>query len=67
VNVKEHGFFKPFSGYMAGEEYAFVKTFSYFPGNPKKYNRLTTSSQVILFDYDVGFPPCFMRADWAQG
>ena len=48
MDVNDHGFIKPFSGYMAGEEYAFVKTFSYFPGNPKKYNRPTTSSQVIL-------------------
>ena len=67
MDVNDHGFIKPFSGYMVGEEYAFVKTFSYFPGNPKKYNRPTTSSQVILFDYETGLPACFMSADWVTG
>ena len=33
MNVGEDGFIKPFSGFLAGEEYAFVKTFSYFPIN----------------------------------
>jgi len=41
MDVNDNGFIKPFSGYIAGEEYAFVKSFSYFPGNPKKYNRPT--------------------------
>jgi len=36
MDVNDDGFVKPFSGYIAGEEYAFVKSFSYFPGNPKK-------------------------------
>lgn len=67
MNVNDDGFIKPFSGYIAGEEYAYVKSFSYFPGNPKKYNRPTTSSQVILLDYETGLPVCFMGANWITG
>ena len=67
MDVDNHGFIKPFSGYISGEEYAFVKSFSYFPGNPEKYNRPTTSSQVILLDYETGLPACFMGADWVTG
>jgi len=67
MDVNDDGFVKPFSGYIAGEEYAFVKSFSYFPGNPKKYNRPTTCSQVILLDYETGLPVCFMGADWVTG
>ena len=67
MNVDEDGFIKPFSGYLLGEEYAFVKSFSYFPGNPSKYNRPTTSSQVILYDSETGLPVCFMGADWLTG
>ncbi len=67
MDVNDDGFIKPFSGYIAGEEYAFVKSFSYFPGNPEKYNRPTTCSQVILLDYETGLPACFMGADWVTG
>ncbi|MBT3190136.1 MAG: ornithine cyclodeaminase family protein [Anaerolineae bacterium] len=67
MDVNDDGFIKPFSGYIAGEEYAFVKSFSYFPGNPTKYNRPTTCSQVILLDYETGLPACFMGADWVTG
>lgn len=67
MDVNDDGFIKPFSGYIAGEEYAFVKSFSYFPGNPTKYNRPTTCSQVILLDYETGLPVCFMGADWVTG
>ena len=31
MSVGEDAFIKPFSGYIEGEELAFVKTFSYFP------------------------------------
>jgi ornithine cyclodeaminase/alanine dehydrogenase-like protein (mu-crystallin family) len=62
MNVGEDGFIKPFSGYIEGEELAFVKTFSYFPINPKKYNRPTTSSMVILLDAETGLPACLMEA-----
>jgi hypothetical protein len=54
MDVGDFGFIKPFSGYIEGEEYAFVKSFSYFPGNPEKYSRPTTSSQVILIDAETG-------------
>lgn len=67
MNVNQDGFIKPFSGYLAGEEYAFVKTFSYFPSNPEKFNRPTTSSMVILFDATNGLPVCMMEAGWVTG
>jgi ornithine cyclodeaminase/alanine dehydrogenase-like protein (mu-crystallin family) len=64
MNVGEAGFIKPFSGYLAGEELAFVKTFSFFPGNPERVGRSTTSSMVLLFDADTGLPVCLMEASW---
>ncbi len=48
MDVGDAGFIKPFSGYLLGEELAFVKTFSYFPKNPEIYSRPTTSSMVRL-------------------
>jgi ornithine cyclodeaminase len=62
--VGEEGFIKPFSGYLAGEEMAFVKTFSYFPGNPARFGRPTTSSMVLLFDAETGLPVCLMEGGW---
>ncbi|MGD9374914.1 MAG: ornithine cyclodeaminase family protein, partial [Anaerolineae bacterium] len=62
--VGEGGFIKPFSGYMAGEALAFVKTFSYFPNNPVRFGRGTTSSMVLLFDAETGLPVCLMEAGW---
>lgn len=67
MNVGKDGFIKPFSGYMAGEEYAFVKTFSFFPINPEKFKRPPTSSMVILFDAESGLPACVMEASWVTG
>jgi ornithine cyclodeaminase/alanine dehydrogenase-like protein (mu-crystallin family) len=67
MNVGEDGFIKPFSGYIDGESLAFVKTFSYFPVNPEKYKRPTTSSMVILLDAETGLPACFMEAGWITG
>jgi ornithine cyclodeaminase len=67
MDVGDNGFIKPFSGYIAGEDHAFVKTFSYFPANPEKYGRPTTSSIVILFDHETGLPACFMEASWVTG
>lgn len=67
MDVGETGFIKPFSGYIEGEEYAFVKTFSYFPINTEKYNRPTTSSMVILLDAETGLPACLMEASWVTG
>lgn len=65
--VDEAGFIKPFSGYISGEEYAYVKSFSYFPDNPQKYKTATTSSMVLLFDAETGFPACVMEASWVTG
>jgi ornithine cyclodeaminase/alanine dehydrogenase-like protein (mu-crystallin family) len=61
MNVGEAGFIKPFSGYLAGEELAFVKTFSFFPDNPERYGHTTTSSMVLLFDAETGLPVCLME------
>jgi ornithine cyclodeaminase/alanine dehydrogenase-like protein (mu-crystallin family) len=65
MDVGDAGFIKPFSGFMAGEELAFVKTFSYFPGNPERFGCPTTSSLVLLFDAETGLPVCLMEAGWA--
>ena len=67
MNVGQDSFIKPFSGYIEGESLAFVKTFSYFPINPKKFNRPTTSSMVLLLDAETGLPACFMEAGWITG
>jgi len=65
--VSEYGFIKPFSGYFEGEEYAYVKSFSYFPGNQSKYDLPATSSMVLLFDAETGLPACIMEAGWVTG
>jgi len=67
MNVGKEGFIKPFSGYMAGEEFAYVKTFSYFPGNPARYSVPTTSSMALLFDAETGLLACVMEAGWVTG
>lgn len=67
MDVGSNGFIKPFSGYLAGEEYAFVKTFSYFPDNPRNLDRPTTSSMVLLFDAESGLPVCTMEAGFITG
>jgi ornithine cyclodeaminase/alanine dehydrogenase-like protein (mu-crystallin family) len=58
------GFVKPFSGYLLGEDTFFVKTFSFFPGNPERFDRPTTSSMVLLFDAGTGLPVCLMDGGW---
>jgi len=67
MDVAPKGFIKPFSGYISGEKHAFVKTFSYFPENPDKFNCPTTSSMVLLFDAESGLPACVMEASWVTG
>jgi len=62
--VGANGFIKPFSGYQDDEELAFVKTFSYFPGNPARFGYGTTSSVVLLFDAQDGLPVCLMDGGW---
>ena len=63
----EAGFIKPFSGYLDGESLAFVKTFSFFPGNPARFGCGATSSVVLLFDAASGLPVCLMEGDWVTG
>ncbi len=58
------GFIKPFSGYLVGEELAFVKTFSFFQRNPEQYGCPATSSMVLLFDAHTGLPVCIMEGQW---
>ena len=64
MGVGGEGFIKPFSGYLAGEELAFVKTFSFFPGNPARLGCGATSSVVLLFDAASGLPVCLMEGGW---
>jgi len=61
MNVGDAGFIKPFSGYLAGEGLAFVKTFSFFPRNPERFGCAATSSMVLLFDSETGLPVCLME------
>lgn len=65
--VGDSGFIKPFSGYLQGEDLAFVKTFSFFPDNPTGHDLPTTYSMVLLFEADTGFPVCLMEAGWVTG
>jgi len=67
MDVGDAGFIKPFSGYLLEEDFAFVKTFSYFPKNPEVHSRPTTSSMVILLDAETGLPACLMEASWVTG
>jgi ornithine cyclodeaminase/alanine dehydrogenase-like protein (mu-crystallin family) len=64
MDVGDAGFIKPFSGFLLGEGLAFVKTFSFFPGNPDRFGCQTTSSMVLLFDAETGLPACLMEAGW---
>jgi len=64
MNVGEAGFVKPFSGYILGEEFFFVKTFSFFAANPERFGCTTTSSMVLLFDAETGLPVCLMEGGW---
>jgi alanine dehydrogenase len=63
MNVGDLGFLKPFSGYMAGEKYAYIKTFSFFEGN-RAMGLPVTDSMVLLFNAETGLPTCVMEADW---
>jgi len=64
MHLDETSFIKPFAGYMEGESLAFVKTFSFFPGNPERLGRPATSSMVLLFDAGNGLPVCMMEGGW---
>lgn len=65
--VGERGFIKPFSGYLEGEPYAFVKTFSYFVDHGSRQGVPSTGSHVLLFDASSGRLVCLMEAEWATG
>lgn len=66
MNIGEKGFIKPFAGYLDGEDFAYVKTFTMFNQNYKE-NYPNTVSTVILFEKDYGMPVCFMQAAWVTG
>lgn len=67
TSISKYGFVKPFTGYIDGEEYFFVKTFNFFQDNPEKFNRPATSSLVLIFDAETGYPVCLMEAGWVTG
>jgi ornithine cyclodeaminase len=67
TSIGEGGFVKPFTGYIDGEEYFFVKTFNYFQDNPTKFDLPATSSLVLLFEKESGYPVCIMEAGWVTG
>jgi ornithine cyclodeaminase/alanine dehydrogenase len=67
TGIGEAGFIKPFTGYITGEEFFFVKTFTFFPDNRKKFGLSVTGSQVFLFDARNGLPVCMMEAGWVTG
>jgi ornithine cyclodeaminase/alanine dehydrogenase len=65
--IGDAGFIKPFTGYILGEGYFYVKTFTFFPGNPENFKIPVTGSQVLLFDARNGLPVCLMEAGWVTG
>ena len=67
TSIADHGFVKPFTGYIDGEEYFFVKTFNYFQDNPAKFDLPATSSLVLIFEAESGYPACLMEAGWVTG
>jgi ornithine cyclodeaminase/alanine dehydrogenase-like protein (mu-crystallin family) len=62
--VGPNGFVKPFAGYLEGEDLAFVKTFSFFEGNPAR-GLPATDSMVLLLSAETGLPVCIMEAGYA--
>jgi ornithine cyclodeaminase len=67
TSIADHGFVKPFTGYINNEGYFFVKTFNFFQDNPGKFNLPATSSLVLVFDAETGYPACMMEAGWVTG
>ena len=66
MNVGDFGFIKPFSGYLEGEEQAFVKTFTLFTKNYEK-DLPASFSLLYLFDAKTCMPVCFMDASCLTG
>ena len=67
TSIGDSGFIKPFTGFIAGEEYFFAKTFNFFQDNPGKFDLPATSSLVLLFETETGYPACMMEAAWVTG
>lgn len=63
MEVGEQGFMKPFAGYIEGEDFAYVKTFTFFDGN-RELGLPVTDSLVLLFSSETGMPVCLMEANW---
>lgn len=66
MDMGDKGFLKPFSGFLEGEEFSYVKTFTMFNHNYLD-NYPNTVSTVTLFEKDYGMPVCFMLASWITG
>jgi ornithine cyclodeaminase/alanine dehydrogenase-like protein (mu-crystallin family) len=63
MDLRPGHFTKPFSGYKAGEDLFFVKTFNFFADNVSQ-GLPVTSSQVLLFEAETGMLVCLMEAGW---
>jgi ornithine cyclodeaminase/alanine dehydrogenase-like protein (mu-crystallin family) len=63
MQIRDEGFIKPFSGYLEGEELAYVKTYSFYEGNQEK-DLPVTDSIVLLFEAATGLLVCHMEANW---
>ncbi len=63
MQIRDEGFIKPFSGYLEGEDLAYVKTYSFYEGNPQK-GLPVTDSIVLLFEAATGLLVCHMEANW---
>jgi ornithine cyclodeaminase/alanine dehydrogenase-like protein (mu-crystallin family) len=63
MQIRDEGFIKPFSGYLEGEDLAYVKTYSFYEGNQQK-DLPVTDSVVLLFEAATGLLVCHMEANW---
>ena len=63
MQIRDEGFIKPFSGYLEGDDLAYVKTYSFYEGNQQK-DLPVTDSIVLLFEAATGFLVCHMEANW---
>ncbi|MCH8341063.1 MAG: ornithine cyclodeaminase family protein [Chloroflexi bacterium] len=63
MQIRDEGFIKPFSGYLEGEDLAYVKTYSFYEGNQQK-GLPVTDSIVLLFEAATGLVVCVMEANW---
>jgi len=64
TSIGDSGFIKPFTGYINGEQYFFAKTFNFFQDNPAKFDLPATSSLVLVFETETGYPACMMEGAW---